>query len=83
MTRDANVDRTEIQEGGAVDAGREMSIVDMSPAKVPVFTGETLIDDFANRIETCWHKTTEGIIEVARVWANADDQLNRLERRVI
>jgi hypothetical protein len=40
------------------------------------FTGEkTIVEELASRIMTCWHRTTEGILELARVCANADQQL--------
>jgi hypothetical protein len=40
-----------------------------------VFTGETAVDEFAGRITTCWHKTSEAILELAHICADADHQL--------
>ena len=76
MMTGVNIDRTEIQEGRPErDAERQIPIVDEVSAKVSMFTGETLVDGFARRIGTSWHKTTEGIMEAARHCADADDQL--------
>jgi hypothetical protein len=40
-----------------------------------VFTGETLVDEYAGRIATCWHKTTETIFALAHACADADHLL--------
>jgi len=40
-----------------------------------IFTGETLVEEFTSRIVACWHKTTAGILELARGCADADQQL--------
>jgi Uncharacterized protein conserved in bacteria (DUF2057) len=41
-----------------------------------VFTGEqTLVDKFAANISKCWHKSTEGILDLARACADADRNL--------
>ena len=51
----------------------------VAPEEMPnigIFTGEkTIVEDFASRIMKCWHRTTEGILELARVCADADQQL--------
>ena len=45
-------------------------------SNIEIFTGEkTIVEDFASRIMKCWHRTTEGILELARVCADADQQL--------
>jgi hypothetical protein len=41
-----------------------------------VFTGEqSLVEQFAGKILTCWHKSTAGILELARACADADSKL--------
>ena len=50
-----------------------------APEEMPnieIFTGEkTIVEDFASRIMKCWHRTTGGILKLARVCADADRQL--------
>jgi hypothetical protein len=62
MMTDVNIDTTETQQGRTeLDAGPQIPIVDEVSAKVLVFTAETLVDDFVNRIGVCRHKTIEDI----------------------
>jgi hypothetical protein len=51
----------------------------VAPENLPnteIFTGETLVDKFARRIVSCWHRTTEDILELAHECADATDALS-------
>jgi hypothetical protein len=53
---------TAVASGASVDSG--------------AFTGEqSLVEQFAGKILTCWHKSTAGFLELARACADADSKL--------
>ena len=57
---------------------------DTNPNDKQVFTGEqTIVEQFAMRINAAWHKSTESILQVATDCAAADEKLNTSAKKAL